>query len=497
MKVTLSSQPPALLDLDALAVPLSSDPVSDPDVLELDRALGGVIQEASASGEHRGRIHEVLPLRLAAGAGPRRLLLYGLGAPRDLDGQRLRYAHHEMVRAARTYGYRRLGVLRGSPLDRGSLDAVVEGCVLGAWERRSRQTGPPQRSTLEELVLAGFGAGREREAARAVELGEASNRAREWQNLPPNELTPAAFAEEAAKIADRHRLEIEVLGPAELRTQGYSLILGVAAGSAEPARLVRLRHRGAAGGPVLALVGKGITFDTGGISIKPAKDMHLMKADMGGAANVLAAMEVIASRGVAADVMAVLAMAENMPGGAAQRPGDVLRSANGKTVEVINTDAEGRLVLADAITHAIRHGATHIVDLATLTGAARTAIGHAASAAVAGDDELWGNLQEASRRAGDRVWRLPNYPDYRVLLRSQFADLKNADYGEAGAITGAMFIQEFTEGRPWVHLDIAASHWNENTLLTTVPRGPTGAACRLLVHLAELIAGELSPALPG
>jgi leucyl aminopeptidase len=176
-----------------------------------------------------------------------------------------------------------------------------------------------------------------------------------------------------------------------------------------------------------------------------------------------------------------------MPGGNAQRPGDVVTSANGKTVEVVNTDAEGRLVLADAITYALRHAATHLVDLATLTGGAKVAIGHAATAAVANDEALWGLVAKAADRAGDRVWRLPAYADYRVLLASKTADLKNSEYGEASTITGGMFIQQFVEDRPWVHLDIAASSWNDNDDLTTVPRGPLGSGTRLLVELAELM----------
>jgi leucyl aminopeptidase len=241
---------------------------------------------------------------------------------------------------------------------------------------------------------------------------------------------------------------------------------------------------------MLALVGKGITFDTGGISLKDAKDMHLMKADMAGAAAALAAIDVIGARKPAVNVMAVIACTENMPGGSAQRPGDVVVSADGKTVEITNTDAEGRLVLADAITHALRNGATHILDLATLTGAARVAVGHGATAAISSDDGFWKLVEEAAERAGERVWRMPIYPDYRVLLRSQIADLKNADYGEAGMITGGMFIGEFTKGKPWAHLDIAASSWNSNSQLTTIPRGPSGAGTRLCVHLAELVGGN-------
>jgi leucyl aminopeptidase len=204
---------------------------------------------------------------------------------------------------------------------------------------------------------------------------------------------------------------------------------------------------------------------------------------------VLSAIDVIAARKLPIDVMAVIAATENMVGPSAQRPGDVLVSADGKTVEIVNTDAEGRLVLADALTHALRNGATHILDLATLTGAAKIAIGHAASAAVSNDDKFWALVQKAAIEAGDRVWRLPIFADYRILLRSQIADLRNSEYGEAGTILGGMFIGEFAGGKPWAHLDIAASSWNTNTELTTVLRGPSGAGTRLCIALAELMSG--------
>src|SRR6266550_2641804 len=245
-----------------------------------------------ASAEFRGRIHEVLPVPTSVKSGPRRVILYGVGAMRDLDGQRLRSAHHELIRASRTYGYKRIGLVRAEPpLGMDSLKAVVEGCVMGTFERRSRQTGAaPERREIDEVVLAGFGAGREREVVAAQENGEATNRAREWQNAPANELTPDARAQEATRIAQRHNLEIEVLGPAELKAGGYNLLLGVGAGSAKPPRLIRVRYHGTSsspggeGGsgrmaapvgrgeastenvPVLALIGKGITFDSGGLS---------------------------------------------------------------------------------------------------------------------------------------------------------------------------------------------------------------------------------------
>ena len=499
MKISLVAAPGAQLAVDALAVAVGTGQRLVGSALELDRALGGVLSEMIASAEFRGRIHEVLPVPTHGKSGPRRVILYGVGAIQDLDGQRLRSAHHELIRASRTYGYKRIGLVRAEPpLAMDSLKAVVEGCVMGTFERRSRQTGAqPERREIEELVLTGFGIGREHEVVAAQENGEATNRTREWQNAPPNELTPDALAQEAKRIAQRHGMEIEVLGPAELRTGGYNLLLGVAAGSALPPRLIRVRHRGnqqpglppQTGAPVLALIGKGITFDSGGISIKPAENMSRMKSDMAGAAAVLSAVDVIAARKLPIDVMAVIAATENMVGPSAQRPGDVLVSADGKTVEIVNTDAEGRLVLADALTHALRNGATHILDLATLTGAAKIAIGHAASAAVSNDDKFWVLVQEAAIEAGDRVWRLPIFADYRILLRSQIADLRNSEYGEAGTILGGMFIGEFAGGKPWAHLDIAASSWNTNTELTTVLRGPSGAGTRLCIALAELMSG--------
>ena len=489
--MSLSSAAVAELNVDALAVPIVTGERLAGPALDLDRAMGGVLSEMVTNAEFRGRIHEVLPVPSQGRIKARRVILYGLGGLHDLDGQRLRSAHHELVRAARTWGYKRMAVLGGEPLTSDNLKAVVEGCVMGTFERRSRQTGPaPERREIDQVILAGFGDGREREVVAAQENGEATNRAREWQNAPGNELTPEALAQEARRIAQRHNIEFEVLGEDELKAGGYNLLLGVGAGSSKPPRLIRVRHKGQGPrGATLALVGKGITFDSGGISLKDPDRMSRMKDDMSGAAAVLSAIDVIASRKLPLDVIAVIAAAENMPGPTAQRPGDVVVSADGKTVEVVNTDAEGRLVLADALTYAIRSGATHLVDLATLTGAATIAIGHAASAAVSNDDDFWSLVEHAAREAGDRVWRLPLYADYRILLRSQIADLRNSEYGEAGTIMGGMFIAEFNGGKPWAHIDIAASAWNTNEELTTVLRGPSGAGTRLCIELAELMAG--------
>ena len=381
-------------------------------------------------------------------------------------------------------------MVRAGALREDDAGAVVEGCVAGSWDRRARATGR-RPAHLSELTLVGFGRAPQQELDVSRRLGEATARAREWQNTPGNELRPSTLEEIARGLATEVGLDCEVLGAEAMAAAGYRLLPAVGAASDDEPRLIRLQYRGGAGGGInLALIGKGITFDSGGLSLKTAEGMVKMRGDMGGAAAVLAAIQVVAESALPVDVMAVVAAAENLPGQGAQRPGDVWTTASGKTVEVLNTDAEGRLALADAITFAIRSGSTHIIDLATLTGAVRAALGHVATAVISNDDEFWSLVARAGERAGDRVWRLPIYPEFRDLIQSQSADLKNSDYGEAGVITAGMFIGEFVDGRPWAHLDIAGSAWNENSSHRDLPRGPLGTGTRLCYRLAELMAGR-------
>jgi leucyl aminopeptidase len=479
---SVTSAPPELL-----AVPVTANGGSDPALSELHPGAASLVE----AGEYGGRLHEVLLLPAAAdGRSANRVLLYGLGAAADLDGARLRFAHQEMVRWARERGHGKIAVLRAGALRDEDAGAVIEGCVSGGWDRRARSTGA-RPARLEELTLVGFGEPPAPTLDVARRLGEATVRMREWQNTPGNEMRPSHLEGIARDLAGRLGLECEVVGPDALVGAGFTLAAAVGAASSDGPRLIRLRHQGGGpGSPTLALVGKGITFDSGGLTMKTGDGMLRMRGDMAGAAAVLAAIQAVAESRLPIDVMAVVAAAENLTGGGAQRPGDIWTSASGKTVEVLSTDAEGRLVLADAVTFAIRSGATHIVDLATLTGSARVALGHAASAAVSNDDRLWALVAAAGEAAGDRVWRLPIYPDFRALLRSQSADLKNSHYGEAGVITAGMFIGEFVEGRPWVHLDIAGSHWNENGAHRDIPLGPLGTGTRLCYRLAEAMAAE-------
>jgi leucyl aminopeptidase len=322
----------------------------------------------------------------------------------------------------------------------------------------------------------------------AVVLAEATNRARALVNAPPSELTPSEFAAQARREASAAGLRYQVLDERELRRRRYGAILAAGAGSAQAPRLVVLTYRptGAAtkSRRRLAMVGKGITFDTGGISIKPAADMQYMKADMGGAAAVLGAMTAIGRLKPRVEVIGILCLAENMVSGSSMRPGDVIRAGSGTTIEVVNTDAEGRLVLADGIHHAAGLGATDVVDIATLTGGQRIALGPVAAAVQSDTPELLHQLLGAADSAGERVWAMPTFPEYETMLESPIADLNNSPGGNGSAITAGLFLRRFAEGKPWLHMDIAAPSWNRIASLTEIPSGPSGFGVRTLARLA-------------
>jgi leucyl aminopeptidase len=324
-----------------------------------------------------------------------------------------------------------------------------------------------------------------RAVERGVVLGECSNLARELANEPGNTLTPAVFAERAKAVATGAGVKVEVLDEKKIASLKMGMLLGVARGSQEPPRLVILRHEpaNAIPGVVLGLVGKGITFDTGGISIKPAENMDKMKDDMSGGAAVIAAMSAIARLKAPVNVVGIVPMTENMPGGRAVKPGDILTSAEGKTVEILNTDAEGRLVLGDALWYARELGATHLVDVATLTGACVVALGKTTSGLFGTPDRWVDEVRQASDRAGDRSWPMPVYDDYKEQLRSEIADFTNTGGRAGGAITAALFVKEFTGGLPWVHIDIAGTAWAEESK-PYQPKGATGVMVRTLAQLA-------------
>ncbi len=422
-----------------------------------------------------------------------RVLVAGLGEQRELNAERLRVAAAIAVKAAGPYEARSIAwrVPESDAVGHAeAAGALTEGTILADYRfDRYRSTDEDESSPrLERVVLAEVGddAGHEVEAARIA--SEAANRARELQSLPANELRPESLAERAREIADGHdAVSVEVLDREQMIERGMGGLVAVSAGSETPPRLIALRYEGG-GGERLGLVGKGVTFDSGGISIKPAAGMQEMKMDMSGAAAVLEAFAAITELGLSLDLVAVIPSTENMPSGSATRPGDIITQLGGKTVEVNNTDAEGRLILADALTYCVRDmAAERVVDLATLTGAVVVALGSTYAALISNDDVWAASIAQAGDAAGELAWRLPLHPEYKELTKGKVADLTNAAAKrKAGTIYAGSFLEEFVDGKPWAHLDIAGTSWDVGR--DYVGSGPTGFGVRLLVKLARELA---------
>ncbi|OBZ12186.1 leucyl aminopeptidase [Bacillus sp. FJAT-26390] len=369
--------------------------------------------------------------------------------------------------------------------------ALTEGLLLALHAREPLKREQNERFSLKEVAFVPQGAAITEGDAELWKQGIAKGKlfaegvhlARDLTNLPGNDLTPERLAYHAEEMARELDLEIEVIDEWSAAEQRMGGLLGVGQGSINPPRMIVIHYKGdPSTEEAWGLIGKGITFDTGGISLKRAEGMQEMISDMGGAAAVLGAMRVIGELKPAINVIAVIPTAENMPSDRAIKPGDVLRMMSGHTVEVVNTDAEGRLVLADGLTTAITRGATRLVDVATLTGAVSVALGSQATGAVTNNDQLFKQVQSASERSGERIWQLPSYPEYKKQIRSDAADLKNSGGREAGTITGGLFIGHFAEGLPWVHLDIGGTAWLESSR-GWEPKGATGVMVRTLIEL--------------
>jgi leucyl aminopeptidase len=485
---------PTAAPVQSIATDLVVLPLFDgellPEEAAVDAASGGEIGAARDRGEITGRAYEVFVTALR-GWGAGRVALVGAGTRADCTTDRLRRLATTAGHAARQRRVSRLAIVLDHPPALPVEDmaqALAEGIVLANFDGASYKTRPqpvPVWLTDGQVKVAGAGAEVAAGAARGRVLGQYTNVARNLANEPSNVLTPRAFAEEAVRIATGAGLGVEVLDEQRITELKMGLLLGVAKGSQEPPRLVVLRYEPANARPdrVLGLVGKGITFDTGGISIKPAELMDRMKDDMSGGAAVLCAMAAIATIGARVRCIGLIPLTENMPGGRAFKPGDVLISAEGKTVEILNTDAEGRLVLGDAVWYARQLGATHLVDVATLTGACVVALGKSATGLFGTPDAWRSTVLAATERAGDRAWPMPLFDDYKDLFKSEIADFANTGGRAGGAITGAMFIQEFSGGLPWAHLDIAGTAWVEDAKPYQV-KGASGVAVRTLAELA-------------
>jgi leucyl aminopeptidase len=453
-------------------------------------ATGGEIDRAVVSKEFSGKLFDqfITPI-VDRGFHARRFAAVGLGRKEDFTVDRARRVAAAAALAARQKKIARVAFLAHGTLESAEMiQAIAEGMTLAEFDAGQYKTAgyePFDLTAIAVGVEARARAMADKAARRGRVIGEHCNVARELDNEPGNALTPAVFAERLAAIARAGALRVDVLDHQELERLGMGMLLGVGRGSAEPPRLVAIRYEpaDAPAAPVLGLVGKGITFDTGGISIKPAAEMDRMKDDMAGGAAVACAMCALAELKAPIRVVGVIPIAENMPGGRALRPGDVLKSASGKTVEVINTDAEGRLILGDALWYARQIGATHLVDIATLTGAISVALGKITSGLFGTPAPFVEHVRAVAERAGDRCWPLPLFDEYKDQLRSEIADMINTGGRFGGAITAALFLREFTGDLPWIHLDIAGTAWAEDNK-PFMPKGPTAVGLRTLVELA-------------
>jgi leucyl aminopeptidase len=460
----------------------------------LDERADARLAQLVADREISGRRDTATVVHVSADGAPR-IAVAGLGERDEVDADAFRTAAAAVARAVKSFASTLSWIVDDSlPLPpEEQARAVVEGVVLGAYDALRWKTNRPERSTLERLVIVADGDGIEPAVSRAAIVARWTNRARDLSNAPANELTPERLAATAEEIAaDQPTLSVDAIGLERARELGMGAFGAVAQGSRNEGRMIVIRYEpeAPASETVLGLVGKAITFDTGGISIKPSEGMQEMKHDMSGGAAVVGAMGAIAELGLAVRTIAVVAAAENMPDGAAYRPGDILTASNGKTIEVISTDAEGRLVLADALVYARNEGATHVVDLATLTGAMVVALGDLYAGVFANDDGWREQIVEAGAASGDLVWPMPLDRRYRRMIDSDYADMRNTGrWRMAGAQAGAELLQEFAGEGPWAHVDIAgpaALSYGRGDYLSQ--KGGTGYGVRLLAALATRLA---------
>ena len=491
MKIELVQSGWDALPCDALVLPFFEDDDLDSGFASaLDGQLDGLIRELKDNEEWKAKSGQITVLYRPPGLPVGRLVLLGAGPRERYDAGSIRDLTVQAVRRVKGFNLKRVAVYHDSQLEPTlAARAAVEGVVLAAYDPDEYKTQNKSKTFLEEMVFASDQPLDVEAVERAMQRGEvlaqATNLARMLVNKPGNRMNPAVLASKAEEIAEKSGLEIEVLGEPEMEKMGMDAVLAVARGSDAPARFIVLKHWGADDPEEapFALVGKGVTFDSGGLSLKPAKSMEDMKSDKAGACAVLGAMQAIAQLQAKRNVVGIIPAVENLPGGRAQRPGDVIRSMNGKTIQVVNTDAEGRLILADALTYVQAFNPRYILDIATLTGACVVALGHVRAGLFCNDDELCQETLAAAERSGEKLWRLPLDDVYYKDIESDIADVKNAGSRWGGAVTAAKFLQHFVDDRPWCHIDMAGMALYEEGQET----GPTGFGVRTM---AELVLGE-------
>jgi leucyl aminopeptidase len=473
------------IEADLLVVPVAQDDRAA--VGPFDQAVQAELSAVFDAGAFTGKPCEVWLTQAADTWRTRRLAMLGVGPRGDLDVERVRRMAAVAGMTARQQRRSRLAF--HLPPDWSNdlwIEAIGEGATFANFDNGHYKSRHEGRFFYRTVKLSGVtGDGIRAALERGRRIGEATNAARVLINEPGNSLPPRELAARASALAAVPHVTSEILDEKQIEALGMGLLLGVARGSAEPPRVLVLRYEppGAPPSPVLGLVGKGITFDTGGLSIKPADGMERMKDDMAGGAAVVAALRTVALEQVPLRIVAVVPCTENMPGGRAIKPGDILRGASGLTIEVNNTDAEGRLILGDGLWYARQLGATHLIDVATLTGAVIVALGKITTGLFATAD--WGEIiRAAANRCGEKIWPMPLFDEYKEQLKSDIADMVNSPGRPAGSITAALFLQEFTGGLPWAHLDIAGTAWAEEAR-AWAPKGATGAMVRTLIEVAR------------
>ena len=492
MQITLDTKPFASLETDALVTYVfENGDLTQGRPAELDKLTGGMLSRLSKSGELTGKSLETTLLHAPAGFKAARLLLVGAGKRDLFNPATLRKVAGVALRYLKARGVHKVVFLvREGDSTEAIAQAVTESVIVSDFETDKYKTDKKNDKFVETFAITGFSdtektAG-EKGIARGRIIGEAQNFTRDLVNEPSNKLTPRILAEKAEAMAKEAGLAVEILDEKKIADLKMGALLSVAQGSVEPPRMIVITYTPSnpkPGAPVIGLVGKAVTFDTGGISIKPAEGMEKMKYDMAGGATMLGVMRALAALKPNVKVICVVPSTENMPGGTAQKPGDIQTAMSGKTIEVLNTDAEGRLILADAVHYAKQLGATHLVDAATLTGAIVVALANI-NVGVFGSDQAWTDkLLASAKSVGEKMWQLPMDDEYREFIKGSFADIQNIGSGKGGgSITGAWFIREFAGDSPWIHLDIAGTAWNDDAK-PWLAKGPTGVALRTLVNL--------------
>ncbi len=458
----------------------------------VDRALDGAITQLITAGEIKGKAGELTLVHSLGRIPASRVIVAGLGKQAEFSADCVRRVSAEASRFARSRAARRVATIvhgagaGGLPPDR-SAQAITEGAILGLYRFRRHISKEPENGDIEQLLIVEKDEAQRGPLDKGCAAGritaEAVNFARDMINEPANFMTPNTMAELARDLARDCGLGLTVLERAQMRELGMGGLLGVSQGSHQDPKFIVLSYRGdPASAEAVGLVGKGITFDSGGISLKPSEDMGDMKGDMAGGATVMAAIRALAGLKPAINVTAVVPATENLPGGSALKPGDVITAMGGKTIEIISTDAEGRLILADALSYAVKNGLSPVLDVATLTGAVRVALGDVTVGVFSNNEELAGKVMAAAAQAGERMWQMPMFEEYREQYKSDVADVKNTGGRYGGAITAAQFVGEFAGDTPWVHLDIAGTSLSRKEKGPVV-KGATGVAVRTLISL--------------